>query len=151
MRTETFSAGDTILSEGDQGDTAFQILEGAVEIKVGEGKREKTVGTLEDGEIFGEMSLIDPGPRSATVVATKDTKCLVTTFDEFMESLQHDPERGVEFMKTLVRRLRQMNEQMIKMDPARRGILGMIRDWHSDVDLTDLDEESMAYWSYRYL
>ena len=97
------------------------------------------------------MSLIDPGPRSATVVATADTKVAVTSFDEFMNALQDDPERAVEFMKTLVRRLRQMNEQMMSMDPKKRGFLGMIRDWQNTVDFDDMDRESMAYWSYRYL
>lgn len=151
MRTESFTAGQTILSQGEEGDSAFQILEGAVEVKVGEGKNEKTVGTLSEGEIFGEMSLIDPGPRSATVVATADTKVAVTSFDEFMNALQDDPERAVEFMKTLVRRLRQMNEQMMSMDPKKRGFLGMIREWQNTVDFDDMDRESMAYWSYRYL
>ncbi len=151
MRIETFSAGDKIISQGEEGDSAFQILEGSVEVKVGDGKQEKTVGSLSDGEIFGEMSLIDPGPRSATVVATSDTKVAVTSYDEFMNSMQTHPERAVEFMKTLVRRLRQMNEQMVTMDPKRRGFLGMIRDWQDTVDFEDMDRESMAYWSYRYL
>jgi CRP-like cAMP-binding protein len=151
VRIETFSAGDKIISQGEEGDSAFQILEGSVEVKVGDGKQEKTVGSLSDGEIFGEMSLIDPGPRSATVVATSDTKVAVTSYDEFMNSMQTHPERAVEFMKTLVRRLRQMNEQMVTMDPKRRGFLGMIRDWQDTVDFEDMDRESMAYWSYRYL
>lgn len=151
MRIETFSAGQTILTQGEEGDTAFQIMEGEVEIKVGEGKSEKTLGSLSAGEIFGEMSLIDPGPRSATVVATTDTKCAVTSFDEFTTTLQDDPQRAAEFMKTLVRRLRQMNEKMMNADPKRRGLFGMIREWQDSANLDDLDQESLAYWSYRYL
>lgn len=151
VRIETFSAGQTILSHGEDGDSAYQILEGSVDVKIGEGKKEKTIGTLSAGEIFGEMSLIDPGPRSATVVATADTKVAVTSYDEFMSALQDDPERAAEFMKTLVRRLRQMNEQMIKLDPARRGFLAMIRDWQTSVEFDDMDQENLAYWSYRYL
>ena len=85
------------------------------------------------------------------MIATADTKVAVTSFDEFMTALQDDPERAVEFMKTLVRRLRHMNEQMIAMDPARRGFLGMIRDWQNSVDLDDMDPDTVAYWSYRYL
>ena len=66
----------------------------------------RRVGTLGAGDVFGEMSLIEPGPRSATVKAVTDTECLVTTYDEFIASSQADPKRAVEFMKTLVRRLR---------------------------------------------
>ena len=77
MQTVKFNAGDTILSEGEDGDTAFLIVSGSVEVSVGEGARAKTVGTLIAGDVFGEMSLIEPGPRSATVKAVTDTECLV--------------------------------------------------------------------------
>jgi len=106
MRTIKFNAGDTILSEGEVGDTAFLIVAGSVEVSIGQGAKAKNVGTLDAGEVFGEMSLIEPGPRSATVKAATDTECVVTSYDEFIASIQAHPERAVEFMKTLVRRLR---------------------------------------------
>jgi CRP/FNR family cyclic AMP-dependent transcriptional regulator len=46
MRTVKFKAGDTILKEGEQGDTAFLIVDGSVEITVGEGAKAKNVGVL---------------------------------------------------------------------------------------------------------
>ena len=67
MRNVSFKAGDTIIAEGDEGDTAFFIVSGSVEVTVGQGAKAKAVGTLETGEVFGEMCLIEPGPRSATV------------------------------------------------------------------------------------
>ena len=76
MQTVKFNAGDTILSEGEAGDTAFLIVAGSVEVSIGEGAKAKSVGTLDAGEVFGEMSLIEPGPRSATVKAVTDTECL---------------------------------------------------------------------------
>src|ERR1041384_8373261 len=118
MQTVRFNAGDTILSEGEAGSTAFLITTGSVEVSLGEGTTAKTVGTLRAGNVFGEMSLIDPGPRSATVKATSDTECIVTTYDEFIASTQSNPGRAVEFMQPLVRRLRQMNERMAKMNPG---------------------------------
>ena len=69
MQTVAFKAGDTIISEGDEGDTAFFIVTGSVEVTIGHGPEARTVGTLTTGEVFGEMCLIDPGPRSATVKA----------------------------------------------------------------------------------
>jgi CRP-like cAMP-binding protein len=91
MQTVKFTAGDTILSEGEAGDTAFLIVTGSVEVSIGEGAKAKSVGTLDAGDVFGEMSLIDPGPRSATVRAVTPTECLVTTYEEFISSAEADP------------------------------------------------------------
>src|SRR5579871_5436278 len=137
MRTIKFKAGDTILTEGEAGDTAFLIVAGSVEVTIGEGAKARSVGTLDAGGVFGEMSLIDPGPRSATVKAVTDTECLVTTYDEFIASIQSNPERAVEFMRTLVRRLRQMNERMVSMSPGRRGLRDVLRDWQKSFELGD--------------
>lgn len=126
MRSVAFKAGDAIIHEGDEGDTAFFIVSGAVEVLVGKGGRR--VGTLVAGEVFGEMSLIEPGPRSATIRAQTDVDCLEMSYDEFIGSLEDNPERAVAFMKTLVRRLRLMNEMMEKIDPNRRGLRGFVSD-----------------------
>src|SRR5690348_7230142 len=88
MQTVRFKAGDTILSEGEAGSTAFLIQAGSVEVTIGEGTKVKSVGTLGAGNVFGEMSLIDPGPRSATVKAVTETECLVTDYDDFIASAQ---------------------------------------------------------------
>src|ERR1700756_1512067 len=102
MQTLDFKAGETILTEGESGDTAFLIISGSVEVSVNTGADVKTLGTLVDGDVFGEMSLIDPGPRSATIKAVTPTRCLVTAYDEFIASSQDNPQRALEFMKTLV-------------------------------------------------
>ena len=134
MQSVTFKAGDPIIVEGDAGDTAFFIVNGSVEGVLGEGDRAKVVGTLSEGEVFGEMCLIEPGPRSATVIALTDTECLATTYGEFIEAIENHPERAVGFMKTLVRRLRQMNEMMESMGADKRGLRGRIRDWQKTVE-----------------
>ena len=128
MQSVTFKSGETILAEGEEGDTAFLIVGGSVEVSVGAGPDAKTIGTLAAGDVFGEMCLIEPGPRSATVKAVTDTECIATSYDEFVDSFQQNPERAVEFMKTLVRRLRQMNELVAAIDPAKRGLRGFFKD-----------------------
>jgi CRP-like cAMP-binding protein len=57
-----------------------------------------------------------------------DVECLSTTYDEFIESIEDNPYRAVAFMRTLVRRLRQMNALMEKVDPNRRGLRGFVSD-----------------------
>ena len=139
MQTVAFKAGDTIIREGDEGDTAFFIVSGSVEVLVGTGGRR--VGTLETGEVFGEMCLIEPGPRSATIVAQTDVECLETSYEEFTASIEDHPQRAIAFMKTLVRRLRQTNELMEKIDPNRRGLRGFVRDCQKTVAPAPVDPE----------
>src|SRR5262245_2987681 len=136
MQTAKFNAGDTILSEGEAGDTAFLIVSGSVDVSIGEGAKAKSVATLEAGDVFGEMSLIEPGPRSATVKAVTDTECIVTTYEDFIATAQADPQTAVEFMKTLVRRLRLANERMARMNPG----IGHRIQQYLQVILAGLDE-----------
>ena len=128
MQNVAFKAGDTIISEGDDGDTAFFIVSGAVDVIVGQGAKARIVGRLETGEVFGEMCLIEPGPRSATVTAACDTECLAASYQEFIAAIEENPERAVGFMKTLVRRLRKMNELLESASPSRGGFRAMLRD-----------------------
>jgi CRP-like cAMP-binding protein len=128
MQNVAFKAGDTIICEGDEGDTAFFIVSGAVDVIVGRGDKARVVGRLETGDVFGEMCLIEPGPRSATVTAACDTECLAASYQEFVTAIQENPERAVGFMKTLVRRLRKMNELLESASPERRGFRAMLHD-----------------------
>jgi CRP/FNR family transcriptional regulator, cyclic AMP receptor protein len=128
MRSVAYKAGDTIICEGDEGSTAFYVVDGSVEITVGRGAKARSVGKLGAGEVFGEMCLIEPGPRSASVTALTDVECLATSYEEFIASIEDYPERAVGFMKTLVRRLRQMNAMLESADPERRGFRGVVRE-----------------------
>lgn len=125
MQAVAFNAGDTIIREGDDGATAYFIVTGEVDVFVGRGEAEKRVGALHAGEVFGEMSLIEPGSRSATVKATTDVECLAASYEEFIGAIEDHPERAVVFMKTLVKRLRLMNEIIAKTDPEN----GSLREW----------------------
>lgn len=129
MRAMIFEPGDTIISEGDDGSIAYLIIAGSVEVIVGEGPRAKSVGTLGAGEVFSEMSLIDPGPRSATVKARSRTECVTTTYDELGTSLQENPERAIAFMKTLVSRLLHMNELFSTLQPGKRRLADVFNEW----------------------
>ena len=144
MRAVAFKAGDTIIREGDEGDTAFFIVTGSVEVCVGRGAAARIVGRLNTGEVFGEMCLIDPGPRSATVTAETDVECLAASYEEFLTSIDDHPERAVGFMKTLVRRLRQMNDLMENVGPDRRGLRVRIHEWRKSVEPFEFQPEVSA-------
>src|SRR4030095_5368682 len=100
MQTVQFRARDTIISEGEARKQAFLIGSGSVEVSVGKEAKARTVRTLGPGDVFGEMCLIEPGPRSATVKAVTNAECIVTSYDEFIPSMQNGREPPFMFMKT---------------------------------------------------
>jgi CRP-like cAMP-binding protein len=118
MQTVAFKAGDVIIREGEEGDAAYFIVSGEVEVLIGTGGRR--VGALGAGEVFGEMCVIEPGRRSATVRALTDTECRAASAEEFLEMIKDQPDRALAFMKTLVRRLRKINQILENIDRADR-------------------------------
>jgi CRP/FNR family transcriptional regulator, cyclic AMP receptor protein len=136
MQKIAYEPGQTILTEGEHGSTAFLVVSGVIEVLVGPGAKAKRVATMTAGEVFGEVSLLDPGPRSATVRAVTRVECTVASYDDFISSIQSDPEKAVAFMRTLVRRLRQTNEMLVQMDPQKRGIRGLLADVQRSVSST---------------
>ncbi len=149
MKKTTFEAGHVILTEGEAGDTAFLIVSGKVEVTIGTGTKAKTVATLRSGDVFGEMSLLEPGPRSATVKALDRTVCTVTSYADFMSSIQDDPAQAVLFMRTLVTRLRQTNDMLARLDPRKRGIRELLADMQKTValDSTGLSKSDWYDWN----
>lgn len=117
MKRVEFRAGSDIVNQGEDGHTAFLIVSGSVLVRSGQDEQATALRTLGAGEVFGEMCLIEPGPRSASVKAITDTECVVTSYDEFLPALQNDPERALMFMKSLVRRLRDINN-LISVAPV---------------------------------
>ena len=147
MQTVHYREGDTIISAGADGDTAYMIVSGLVEVTIDKGDKHKILGTLGPGEIFGEMSLLDPGPRSATVKALGNTECVVTSYEEFVGAIEQHPERAAQFIRTLIRRLRQMNERLAGNDEGRRGLRARFRDWQNSMREIPEDNLALVHWT----
>ena len=103
-----FKAGDVIFKEGDPGTEFFVIQSGQVDIQLGN----RLLGTLGDHDIFGEMALIDPAPRSATAVAKTDVKIVPVGEKQFLFLVSRTPHFALNVMRTLARRLRAQNIAM---------------------------------------
>lgn len=139
MQSVSFNAGQVILSEGQYGDRAYLIRNGVAKVTVSTRSGPKQVAKLDTGAVFGEMCLVEPGPRSASVTAITNVECLEMTYDEFLTSISEDPKQAIVFMQTLVQRLRQSNEMLAKLDPNKRGIGGMLADLRNKVALDSMD------------
>ena len=88
-------------------DCAYIIESGRVQVsKTLSNGEEQVIGILEKNDIFGEMSLIDSLPRSATVLALEDCTISVMTQETFNNLAQHNPEALMPILKVLAKRLR---------------------------------------------
>jgi CRP-like cAMP-binding protein len=103
MRESTFAEGETITTEGESGVGFFVIEEGNATVSL----KGEILRTLKPGDHFGEIALIDEGPRSATVMASTDLRCRGMAAWEFKAFVQEHPEVAWPMLETLVGRLRE--------------------------------------------
>ena len=99
---------DVIFAEGDPGDRMYVIIEGDVQIRVGDGK----IATYGVGQIFGEMALIDDETRSARAVALTDVVVAEIDPEAFKALVAQNPEFSLQVMRVLVERLRQSDPRL---------------------------------------
>ena len=109
MRESRFNEGEVITTEGRTGVGFFLIEDGNATVSL----RGEIVRTLGPGEHFGEIALIDEGPRSATVTATTDLRCRGLAAWEFKAFVQEHPEVAWPLLETLASRLRDAEERNI--------------------------------------
>lgn len=107
-----FPAGNVLFNEGDRGEEMFIIQSGRVKISKRIRGVEKTLATLEKGEFFGEMSILNDKPRSATAETIDACEMLVIDRKTFDALIRGNVEIAVRFIKRLADRLREANEQM---------------------------------------
>lgn len=107
----TFRRGEVIFHKGDTGSTLYMIVQGQVKIVLpSDSGEEALLAVLDPGDFFGELSLIDEEPRSATVVATEATETLLLHREDFLKFLTASPGLAVDMLRILARRLRETDE-----------------------------------------
>lgn len=97
--------GARVVREGDVGDTFYVILEGQAKVVSGSGR---VVNRLRPGDFFGEISLLDGGPRTASVVAETQLTMLALARKDFLRAVQQDPAVGVKLLAHTASLLRRM-------------------------------------------
>ena len=105
MTSVSLHSGETLVSEGDEGDAMFVLVSGRLRAFVSGDGEERAVGDVSAGEVVGEMALISDEPRSATVRAVRDSQLLRLDRDDFMAAVNQQPSLLVETARVVVRRL----------------------------------------------
>jgi len=134
LRKVLYPARSVIVKEGEPGDALYLITRGLVEVK----KRESSIGVdltvakMSDGACFGEMSLLNGKPRSATVIAAEATEVYVLAKEEFESLLATNPSISFSLNRILAARIEEMNlnRGLSMVSPARlnldKEIVGLI-------------------------
>jgi len=105
--------GEVLFTEGQPGDRLYVIVEGKVKLGATSGDgRETLLAILGPGEMFGELSLFDPGPRTATATALTDVSLIGLGNTDLRPWLTGRPEVALSLLRALARRLRRTNEAM---------------------------------------
>jgi CRP-like cAMP-binding protein len=107
-----YAAGEKIFAEGEIGAEMFIIQTGKVRISKRSTDTEKTLVVLEDGDFFGEMAVIDKGPRSASATAVDEVKCIVLNEELFEQQMQNNARIVKKILKNMSARLRDANKQI---------------------------------------
>ncbi|MCF8527242.1 MAG: Crp/Fnr family transcriptional regulator [Candidatus Nanopelagicales bacterium] len=107
------SKGEVLFQEGQIGDHMYVIVEGKVKLgQTSTDGRESLLGVLGPGEMFGELSLFDPGVRTSTATALTDTTVLLMGHDQLKPWLSGRPEVAAALLQALARRIRRTNDAM---------------------------------------
>jgi len=107
-----FQNGDTIIKEGDPGKELFIIVKGKVNIVKESDDVKTTLATLSEGDIFGEMALVDSRPRSASAKALGEVAVRVLDRESFKTMLTGNPKVAMLVFDKLCQRLRSVNDEL---------------------------------------
>ena len=106
-RRVSFEPGQAVVERGDRGDAMFIIVSGAAEVDVG-GRFHR----LERGDFFGEMAVLAGKRREATVKVVEPVEALRIPADDFQAFLLENPQVAVAMLKSLVERLREVQDRL---------------------------------------
>lgn len=108
----TYKNGDVIVEEGSESRVMYIVQSGNVKVIRGHGSTETVLAILKEGDIFGEMSLLDAKPRSATVKAMGDARVLAIDHEMFLKRVRVDPTLALRVLRQMGHRIRTLNTKL---------------------------------------
>jgi len=116
MNGVKLSRGQTLFKEGDAGDQLFVVVDGKLKLgTTSNDGRENLLSILGPGDMFGELSLFDPGPRTATATAVVDSKLLALANDQVIGWVKEHPQVSLQLLGRLAQRLRKANDVLSEL------------------------------------
>lgn len=110
-RERRFPADTTILNQTDEGFDLYLILSGRVKVTLmNEDGREVVLDTLADGDFFGELSVLDNKPRSASITTLTDATMLILTQESLFATIKKHPDIAINLLSVMAKRLRKADE-----------------------------------------
>ena len=106
-RPRRFAANSPIVTKGQPGESFFVILDGEATLRL-PGRKSVTLGA---GDSFGELALLDGGPRTATVIAKSSVLTMSIARRSFLKLLKSDSELALGLLKVMAERLREANQE----------------------------------------
>lgn len=116
MADTIYDSKEVIFTKGDPSDFAYVIKTGEVEILEKYPDKPIRLALLGDGEIFGEMGLVDERPRSLTARAVSETRVTKISRNEFVDLILHQPRESFRYLRMFFERLRAMNMRVTRSD-----------------------------------
>lgn len=112
-KVEHYVIGEELIKEGTSGSSAYFLISGSCDVRRKRGSQQRRVATLGPGEFFGELSIIDPSPRTATVTAVEDVSVFVLSGYDFNTALKGNKSMALYLVKTLAKRLRVQEDEFL--------------------------------------
>lgn len=107
-----YADGEVICREGEPGDRMYVIQAGRAAVRRQEGGVDVEVGELQPGDVFGEMSIFDRKPRSATVCAKGRARVLTLDKRAFLRGVHEDPSLAYRILQEMSQRIRRLDEEL---------------------------------------
>ncbi|ASC72934.1 hypothetical protein XM38_038940 [Halomicronema hongdechloris C2206] len=108
MEEVSFGSHDTVIVEGQEGRALYILVSGRLSVHL----KGQELAQLEPGACFGEMSVFDAEPRSASVTTLDPCDCLVLTQQQLYDAIEETPDIAVNIIRLLSRRIRELNQDL---------------------------------------
>jgi CRP/FNR family cyclic AMP-dependent transcriptional regulator len=115
-----FDVGETLVEEGDYGDTAYIILEGTADVLIETPSGQQHVATVKEHDFVGEIAILIDVPRTATVRASTPVVALTVTKEKFFKLVTNFPDMGIEVMRALAHRLERTTRELGRLRSAAK-------------------------------
>lgn len=132
-KSRIYAPGEAIVHRGQEGNSMYVIISGAVKVQIPENNYQKTIGTLRENDFFGEMSLLTGEPRTATVIATEESEVLRIDKEGLKPIFERNPtlvsavSELVEERRELLRIQAEAQAKEVEASQTKKGVMTSIR------------------------